>query len=584
MYLSIILWLYSFLSNPILIIVCGLFFGLRLYLSDHKKQIVLLILTTSLFLISQQVNIPNFMSTSKVISVKEHKLILRNGINLYELKGASDYELGDKLKVNNYIYYEDRTQYQKSKRIKGQVKIEDSKLVKRKWNLKKYFHAKMPHDLKRFFDKEVETIFSVLSLQLLGLLELCKILSSKLLYKKQREYVELTIIILYMYLFGSGFSIMRILISRLFKDKTKYLPILLIMYPYSFYDMSFNLIYLPLILESLSLKFKHVNFMLLRIYFLMRLTGRLQILELILYPVLKLYAGMIVFLTITFRFNTALNLLNVGMHILNQHRLLIVGAPSIIWLYFYLFKSFKVQVKVMMLMLMVSTYNPFMRISMLNVYQGDATLISFPFNSLSILIDTGRASSYATLKRSLYKKGIKKIDYLVITHDDLDHSENKDRLIDEFKVEHLIENKTESIPFMKQYLTNVEYDDANENSLILEFSIKDFSFLVMGDAGINQEKDIVNQYPHKRIDVLKLGHHGSNTSSSLSFLQSLQPQLALISSDPRMYNHPHPEVLKRLHDLRITQIQTSIEGDVSIILMPIFKLIVSEGKAFGIMR
>ena len=115
-------------------------------------------------------------------------------------------------------------------------------------------------------------------------------------------------------------------------------------------------------------------------------------------------------------------------------------------------------------------------------------------------------------------------------------------------------------------------------------SLKDFSFLMMGDAGVMQEKDLIRNSPDLKIDVLKLGHHCSNTSTSMQLLETLRPKVALVSSDPKMYGHPHPEVMKRLYDLGIPVLQTSIEGDITIKILPFFNLVVSQGNAFGIMK
>lgn len=556
----------------------------RLYLTRNIREAVLVLIVGLSFFISHEVSVPNLFKHSKVVMVKDYKVHVRNGFNVYELVGSHSFEINDRIHVNEYNLYSTRNQYQKSKRIVGSIELKDTHLVQRKWSLKKHLFSKMPPELKEFFDREVDSIFSVFSLQLLGLIKIVNFLSSKFLYKNQQEKLDILTILIYAYFIGLSFSVMRILVSRLFKKKEHYLCILLIMYPYSFYDMGFNLVYLPLILKSLSVYFKNVNFNTLRIFFLMRLFGSVQVLEFILYPVLKVYAGIIVLFTLLYRFDWALFFLQKGAIILNQPRLLIVGVPPLICLFFYLLKDLKTQIVVMALMQLFVTYQPWIDITMINVYQGDATLIRFPFNSFNVLVDTGRASSYRTLKRSLYKKGIKKIDYLVITHDDLDHSENKERLVQDFQVQYIIDSKEESVPFLIQHLKDKEYHDANGNSLVLELRLKDFSFLMMGDAGVMQEKDLIRNSPDLKIDVLKLGHHGSNTSTSMQLLETLRPKVALVSSEPKMYGHPHPEVMKRLYDLGIPVLQTSIEGDITIKILPFFNLVVSQSNAFGIMK
>lgn len=586
MYLIYGLWILSFLNNKYLMLIFTLILCIRLFRMSYLKECSTWIICSILFLCVHQIKMPDIFSNYKVQTIKPFKVIISNGLNRYELKGTPEYKIGDYIAVSEIIPFETQTQYQKSKRVYGESKTENTHLVKRNFSIKRLFWEKLSKykELYNFFDKEVDTIFSVLSLQLVGLMKLVRLLSKKFVYESIHKYIEIFLCFLYGYIFGWGFGVMRILLRVLLKDRQKFIPVLLIIYPYSFYDISFNLVFLPYIIKHFSPIFCDVNERVLRMFFLLRLLGKIHILEMIFYPLLGYYAGMILLSSFFLQFKSASFLLNIGMSILSVNRLLIVGAPALIWIIIYVTKDIKKQIINFSLMLLFICYFPYTRINMINVYQGDATLISLGFNSLNILVDTGRKSAYPTLKKSLYKEGVKKLDYLVITHDDLDHSENKEQLIKDFNVKYVIERKDEMIPFMTQLLSEVTYEDANENSLILLFKEKNLSFLITGDAGVDQEKELVRENPNLDINILKLGHHGSKTSTSEMLIENIKPKLALISSDPRIYNHPHPEVMKRLQRYRIPSMQTSIEGDIRILILPFLNIVVSEAGGFGIMK
>lgn len=576
------LWILSFLSKTYLIVIFILLFSIKL-ISSYKKEALKWIMISLVFLGLKTIHFPDFFSNYRIIHTTPYKAILRNGFNHYELKGVHDFELDDRVSVDKISLYEDPNHYERTNRIKGRVYLDDLTHIKRPFSPRRIFLNQLSDPLKMFFNHETETVLSLLSIQLMGLLSVLQFLFKKYMTKKQMHLLELGFILIYGYFFGFRFGVVRLLLKNILKTKEKILPVLLCLYPYAFYDVGFNLVYLPLLLKGLSPYF-NVNYLVLRSYFILYLFGRIQILELLLYPFWKVYSGLILLLSFLFQTRLAEFLLRMGLKVLSNQRLLIVGSPSIIWIIFFLFQSQRKQIQSFLVMCLFMTYVPYTRVSMINVYQGDATFIALPFNSISILIDTGRTSAYNTLKKSLYKQGIKQLDYLIITHDDLDHMENKEMLMEEFGVKYLIETKDQKVPFMMQLLQEVTYEDENDNSLIFYFKTKQASFMFMGDAGIPQEKEIIKAHPFLNVDVLKLGHHGSKTSSSTSFLESLRPKIALISSDPRVYNHPHPEVMNNLQSFRITPLQTSEQGNVEIRLYPFMKVVVSQRGGFGIMK
>ena len=240
-------------------------------------------------------------------------------------------------------------------------------------------------------------------------------------------------------------------------------------------------------------------------------------------------------------------------------------------------------------------------IKMLDIGQGDSILLHF--NKKSILIDTGGVYSYKNneadgkvfyniILPAFKSLGIGKLDYLIITHGDADHMGEAIQLIENFKVEKIIFNCGEYNNLEKKlikvlekkkikyyscikelnidknklyFLQTKEYNNENDNSNVIYTEIEGYRFLFMGDAGVLKEKDILDTYDISKIDVLKVGHHGSKTSTSELFLKRINPQIALISAGrDNKFNHPHDEVLKLLNKYKVKVFSTKEFGSITI--------------------
>ena len=166
-------------------------------------------------------------------------------------------------------------------------------------------------------------------------------------------------------------------------------------------------------------------------------------------------------------------------------------------------------------------------------------------------------------------------------HGDYDHMGEAINLVENFKVEKVFFNcgelnkleqelikvldkkKIPYYPCIKElniddnklyFLNNKDYgnENDNDNSSVIYTEFNNYKFLFMGDAGIEKEKDILNKYNLINIDFLKVGHHGSNTSSSEDFINSINPKYSLISvGKNNRYGHPNKEVLNNLKDSKI---------------------------------
>ena len=171
------------------------------------------------------------------------------------------------------------------------------------------------------------------------------------------------------------------------------------------------------------------------------------------------------------------------------------------------------------------------------------------------------------------------MDYLIITHGDYDHMGEAINLVENFKVEKVIFNCGEfndlekdlikvldnkKIPYYScikelniddnklYFLNNGNYGNENDNSSVVYTEFNNHKFLFMGDAGTHVEEDLLKKYNLQNIDVLKVGHHGSKTSSSKSFIDEINPKYSIISvGKNNRYGHPNDSVLNNLEDSKI---------------------------------
>ena len=240
----------------------------------------------------------------------------------------------------------------------------------------------------------------------------------------------------------------------------------------------------------------------------------------------------------------------------------------------------------MLILQLTGWSHPFGELTFINVGQGDSILLRAPMNSTNVLIDTGKPSAWNSVDTILKAKGIHHLDTLIITHGDNDHSGNKDNIIRYYHPEEVIENhqkETVSGPFVLYDLNETKSEDENESSIVDTLNVNHMNVCLMGDATVNTEKEIREKYSHLRCDVLKLGHHGSKTSSSDEFLDVVRPDLGIISSGPySIYHHPSPETIQKLLKRHIPYLDTKEEGDITILFFPHFNLLVTASGKIAI--
>ena len=213
-------------------------------------------------------------------------------------------------------------------------------------------------------------------------------------------------------------------------------------------------------------------------------------------------------------------------------------------------------------------------VSFINVGQGDCSFIRY--KNKVVFIDTGGLKYIDLANESLIpflkKKKIYHVDYVITTHNDYDHNGALTSLVNHFKVKNVLTNDN-FYPFEIGDLKFVNYNnhihnlkDDNDRSLVIGFTLSNTSYLITGDASIENEKMIMNEYQNIPCDVLKVGHHGSKTSTSEKFIKWLKPKVGIISCGKNnSYGHPHQEVINILKRNNVEIRRTDIEGTISFV-------------------
>ncbi|MBB6454339.1 competence protein ComEC [Salirhabdus euzebyi] len=262
---------------------------------------------------------------------------------------------------------------------------------------------------------------------------------------------------------------------------------------------------------------------------------------------------------------------------------------------------------ILVLILQIEQVKPYFSdkgtITVLDVGQGDTIVIELPHRKGIIMIDAAEEVDFLSndsdlehieenkvgryvLRPFLWSKGIKHIDYLIITHPDYDHYGSMTYMINHFDVRNVYVNPSmvQLKPFSSITKINAihqgmklkigEYDfrvlypgqenktkKSNDSSLVIYTELGGNRFLFTGDIGEAVEKELLKTYPNLKVDVLKVAHHGSKTSTSEDFLQATKPKHALISvGENNMYGHPSKDVVDRLENMGINLFRTDLNG------------------------
>ena len=243
----------------------------------------------------------------------------------------------------------------------------------------------------------------------------------------------------------------------------------------------------------------------------------------------------------------------------------------------------------------VSTPNK-MKVHFINVGQGDSTFIQLA-SGQKILIDAGTDQAGETVVAYLKSLGVTRLDYVIATHPDADHIGGIEDVLKAFEVDNFIdsgkvhtsktyENMLEAIkeegshyvvPNTGQYIVNdsalqsyLKIINANPNatetndaSLVVEAGYCSKDVLLMADASTTIEQNLLATNKVSQVEILKAGHHGSSSSSSLNFLNTVKPQTVILSyAKDNSYGHPHQTVLNNINTIGATMYATAQDGTI----------------------
>lgn len=237
-----------------------------------------------------------------------------------------------------------------------------------------------------------------------------------------------------------------------------------------------------------------------------------------------------------------------------------------------------------------------LEVTYIDVGQADSILIEC--GGESMLIDGGNVEDSDKIYSILQKKSISHLNYVIATHEHEDHvgglagaltyasadtilcpvDSAETEAFQNFK-EKADENGGITVPDYgyelevgkaSGFVVGVNAGDGNDSSIIIRLEYGDTSFLFTGDAEMEAEKSAINAGHELKADVLKVGHHGSNTSSCYEFLREVMPKIAVISvGKDNSYGHPDADLMSRLRDVNSQVYRTDMQGDI---------VITSDGK------
>ena len=271
-------------------------------------------------------------------------------------------------------------------------------------------------------------------------------------------------------------------------------------------------------------------------------------------------------------------------------------------------KAVLIVLSITLIIIIIQVFYPTdnLKVNYINVGQGDCILIEAP-NKINILIDGGGTpqSDFDVGSKIvipyLRRKGINEIDLLIVTHPHLDHLEGLLPVLKEFRVDMVLDSGVmcdsseykefislilkKGIPYHKAkagdnfifnnnleiFLLNPLYDsdfyeesDFNNASIVVKLFYKNADFLFTGDIEEATEKKLLVWQNILQSDILKVGHHGSETSTSIEFLDKVDPGIAVITVGKNHFGHPSQKIIERLEDRDIRIYRTDEDGTIII--------------------
>lgn len=643
---SIVIGILSIKSPIFLILYLFLFCKIKDY-----KYLYKLILFTAVFmsylLIRLNINYKKPLNNNfKVINIKtttyNNQYIVKQGLNKYLMYSNKDLKIGDNIILNYELreFVKEKTpngfnykNYYASKNIYYELKVKDINVIKNSFHLNKirYFLKQkfnnFPKHTKSYIEmfvfgedtfteefNEAKRKLGIVHLFALSGLHVHLLIGFinklfKLFKKEPNNIIILTVLIIYLFLAGNTFSLLRAVLMVLFILFLKHKGlssldslalsffVILLIYPYAMYNygfilsflISFFIITMPLLTGIKKLIYMHLISYFSSLLIISNLNGGIYVLTIftsLLYSFVFPFIMQLVFLSLIPKVyliaEPILDFINkVSIKMALSPIIKFAYQPTIVIVIYLLLVIYvclanyykqiikrSILVFIYLCIIYMSFYtNPFYKVDFLDVSQGDSTLIKNPYNKSYILIDT-HTGTYNYLQTL----GPVTIDYLFITHGDYDHASEAVKIVKNIKVNNIYLNPYDNSKIAKELLklnakrafvgdvfksgyTTIEvlgplkdYFDDNDNSLVLKINTFNETILFTGDITSAAEIDLANYYKsYLSSNILHIAHHGSNSSTTDLFLNYVNPEEAIISVGKyNIYNHPSEIVVNKL--------------------------------------
>ena len=600
------------LKDPLCIFCFSFCFLLYLNERFHSKRILIVFMILSLFSI---VLVKPCKEAEKGIytisEIKQSYYVAKNQRTRVLVQSDLDLNFKDQIQVDSLelIHTDDNftlfsfTKYNASKNVF--YKTKSIRILKKSNSLKSKLYAYISSQknskvlLSLYYGIHEDTIDEIYTMLGYGYISAYFIVFNLLKRKYEDKKIRISLLILSI-LFGSFFvftlSLTRFILYQIsylfFKSKSDQIGFTIlcfsILYPTQVLSISFVL---PILLQLVSYfctEYKWIVQKMVLISVLFIYFKKVDIVSFLLFNLLRKLYGCVFLLGMFITDFLTLKIPSLTIHYAPQY----VFILAFIVVYIQCLKHFKWKYMILFLIPFIEVFcNPFFQVYTLNIGQGDCSIIVEPFYKSVVMIDCGQSLYRDNVERIIFpfleNKNIHTIDTLILTHDDFDHSGGYDRLKEKVKIKQVIKDSKDKV--------NVEYPfylllqermakDENDSSIISYFTFDHLNYLFMGDASKEIEKQLMDAYDLKA-DVIKAGHHGSNTSSDVAFLDSLDCKIALISAGYKnKYDHPSTETLKTLDHLHIHTFCTSTNGSIAIYSLHHFSFIVTNDGLFGIIH
>lgn len=600
------------LKDPLCIFCFSFCFLLYLNERFHSKRILIVFTILSVFSI---VLVKPCKEAEKGIytisEIKQSYYVAKNQRTRVLVQSDLDLNFKDQIQVNSLepIHTDDNftlfsfTKYNASKNVF--YKTRDVRLIKKSTSLKSKLYAYISSQknskvlLSLYYGIHEDTIDEIYTMLGYGYISAYFIVFNLLKRKYEDKKIRISLLILSI-LFGSFFvftlSLTRFILYQIsylfFKSKSDQIGFTILCFSILYPTQVLSILFvLPILLQLVSyfctehkwIVQKMVLISILFIYF-----KKVDIVSFLLFNLLRKLYGCVFLLGMFIPDFLTLKIPSLTIHYAPQFVFIFI----FIIVYIQCLKHFKWKYMILFLIPFLEVFcNPFFQVYTLNIGQGDCSVIVEPFYKSVVMIDCGQSLYRDNIERIIFpfleNKNIHTIDTLILTHDDFDHSGGYDRLKEKVKIKQVIKDSKDKV--------NVEYPfylllqermakDENDSSIISYFTYDHLSYLFMGDASKEIEKQLMDTYDLKA-DVIKVGHHGSNTSSDAAFLDSLDCKIALISAGYKnKYDHPSTETLTTLDHLHIHTFCTSTDGSIAIYSLHDFAFIVTNDGLFGIIH